>query len=196
MTLTQKKSVYLANNLGFSKSCKDLILPEITNALQALNYEVREPFADNNQSAGADMSLRTAYQVSLKDQLDVVRSDAVLLVLNGEPPDTGVYAEGGMASVLRKKTFILRDDFRICSDCRDFPVNLMALAGLPKDKQEMSRHLYGAVEELSDPEKALARFARGEDVYPFKDREWDELAEQYKNRLMEKVKRELESLRD
>ena len=161
-----KKRIYLASNLGFSKSQRELILPKVSAALSGLGYEVIEPFAANNQDVKeTPMPLAAAHRIALKDLSDVARSDAVLLVLNGEPPDTGVYFEGGAAAVLWKKTFILRDDFRLCTDCLDFPVNLMALAGLPPGHTE--DHIYQSIEELSRPEKALARFARGEDVYPF-----------------------------
>ena len=190
----QKQSIYLASNLGFSQSQKELILPKIVSNLEILGYEVIEPFAANNQDVdtGAAMSLELAGRISLKDKRDVVKASAILLFLNGEPPDVGVYAEGGMAAVLRKKTFILRDDFRMCTDCQDFPVNLMAMAGLPKSKKELSLHYYGSIEELLDPEKALAQFAKGEDVYPYKDKELDELAEAYKNHLIERIEKEIQ----
>lgn len=189
----KKKTIYLASNLGFSKSQKELILPKIVTNLETLGYEVIEPFAANNQDVdtGSAMSLEMAHRISLKDTLDVVRASAILLFLNGEPPDVGVYAEGGMAAALRKKTFILRDDFRLCTDCEDFPVNLMALAGLPREKKELSRHFYTAIEELLDSKKALATFAGGEDVYPYKDRELDQLAEAYKRCLINKIKKEI-----
>ena len=192
----QKKSIYLASNLGFSQSQKELILPKIVSNLETLGYEVIEPFAANNQDVdtGAAMSLELAGRISLKDKRDVVKTSAILLFLNGEPPDVGVYAEGGMAAVLRKKTFILRDDFRMCTDCQDFPVNLMAMAGLPKSKKELSLHYYGSIEELLDPEKALAQFAKGEDVYPYKDKELDDLAEAYKNLFIERLEKEIQGI--
>ena len=159
----QRRTICLASNLGFSKSQKDLILPRIVKNLETLGYEVTEPFAANNQDVdtGTAMSLEMAHCISLKDKLDVVRASAILLFLNGEPPDVGVYAEGGMAAVLRKKTFGLRDDFRMCTDCEDFPVNLMALAGLPRDKKELNRHLYTTIEELLDPGKGFGGIYQG-----------------------------------
>ena len=193
----QRKTIYLASNLGFSKSQKDLILPKIVKNLELLAYKVIEPFADNNQDVdtGTAMSLSMAHRIALKDKLDVVRADAILLFLNGEPPDVGVYAEGGMASTLGKKTFILRDDFRMCTDCQDFPINLMALAGLPTGKKELDLHCYKTIEELLDPQKALALFAKGEKVYPYGDRELEELTETYKKCLMDKIKTEIQSLK-
>lgn len=192
----EKKSIYLASNLGFSRSQKELILPKIVKNLETLGYKVIEPFAANNQDVdtGAAMSLEMAGCISLKDKRDVVKASAILLFLNGEPPDVGVYAEGGMAAVLRKKTFVLRDDFRMCTDCQDFPVNLMAMAGLPKRKKELNLHFYSSIEELLNPEKALALFAKGEDVYPYKDKELDELAEAYKNHLIKKIEKEIQSI--
>ncbi|MCY4513084.1 MAG: nucleoside 2-deoxyribosyltransferase [Bdellovibrionales bacterium] len=191
----QRKTIYLASNLGFSKSQKDLILPKIVKNLEKLGYEVIEPFAANNQDVdtGAAMSLEMAHRISLKDTLDVVKASAILLFLNGEPPDVGVYAEGGMAAVLRKKTFVLRDDFRLCTDCEDFPVNLMALSGLPKEKKELSRHFYTTIEELLNPKKALAGYARGEDVYPYGNEELDRLAEAYKQGTINKIKKDIQT---
>ena len=189
-----KKVIYLASNLGFSKSQKELILPKAVESLSGLGYDVIEPFSDNNQEAAViPMPLKTAHRIALKDMLDVIRSDAILLFLNGEPPDTGVYAEGGMAAALRKKTFVLRDDFRLCTDCLEFPVNLMALAGMPAAKG-LSGHFYKSIEELSDPQKALARFARGGDVHPLKSAALDSMAEKYKSLLAQKIREELSAL--
>ena len=191
MSEKSKKRIYLASNLGFSKSQRELILPKISAVLSGLGYEVKEPFAANNQEVKeTPMPLKTAHRIALKDLSDVIQSDAVLLVLNGEPPDTGVYFEAGAAAAMLKKTFILRDDFRLCTDCLDFPVNLMALAGLPPGDKES--HVYQSIEELSRPEKALARFSRGEDVYPFKP--LDEPAKACQKQLIRHLQTALQTL--
>ena len=50
---------------------------------------------------------------------------------------------------------MFRDDFRRCSDSEVNPLNLTFFTGLPEAGWEAS--WYGAVEEIADPDKALAR---------------------------------------
>ena len=156
------KTIYLANPYGFSAQQKTLLLPEIVNTLTQLGLEVWEPFARNNQ---VDMSEPGwAYLIGEADYRDVRESDAIFAVVNGTPPDEGVMVELGMAIALGKPTFLFRDDFRRATDSEEYPLNLMLFTGLPKTGWE--DYYYTSVEEISSPEKALARWARGESTYP------------------------------
>ncbi len=149
------KTIYLANPYGFSEQQRSLLLPPIVAALEELGLEVWEPFARNNQ---VDFSQeRWAYEVGQKDYSDVVECDAIFAVVNGVPPDEGVMVELGMAVALKKPTFLFRDDFRRASDSGYYPLNLMLFTGLPETGWQ--DYYYTSVNEISSPDKALARWA-------------------------------------
>ena len=150
------KTVYLANPYGFSGQQKALLLPPIVAALEELGLEVWEPFARNNQVDFAQSGW--AYIVGQRDFDDVVKSDATFAIVNGVPPDEGVMVELGMAIALGKPTFLFRDDFRRATDCEQYPLNLMLFTGLPEEGWE--DYYYTSVEEITAPEKALARWAK------------------------------------
>jgi nucleoside 2-deoxyribosyltransferase len=152
-----KKKIYLASPYGFSTQHKQLLLPVFVRALEALGAEVWEPFARNNQ---VDFSAAGwAYEVGRKDLRDVVESDAIFAIVNGTPPDEGVMVELGAAIALGKKTFLFRDDFRKCTDCERYPLNLMLFTGLPEEGWE--DYYYASVEEIRAPHKALCRWLNG-----------------------------------
>lgn len=65
--------------------------------------------------------------------------------------------ELGAAIALGKPTFLFRDDFRRCTDSEQYPLNLMLFTGLLEDGWE--RHYYTRVDEIGDPQKALAEWA-------------------------------------
>ena len=152
------KTVYLANPYGFSVQQKAMLLPPIVAALESLGLEVWEPFARNNQ---VDFSQQGwAYGIGQRDFQDVVKSDATFAVVNGVPPDEGVMVELGMAIALGKPTFLFRDDFRHATDSGEYPLNLMLFTGLPREGWQ--DYYYTSLEEITSPEKALARWASSE----------------------------------
>ena len=73
------------------------------------------------------------------------------------PWDEGVMVEMGMAIALGKPTFLFRDDFRRVTDSGQYPLNLMLFTGLPEEGWR--DFYYTSVEEITSPEKALARWA-------------------------------------
>ncbi len=150
------KTIYLANPYGFSSQQKIALLPPITAALEELGLEVWEPFARNNQVDFSETGW--AYRIGQKDFEDVVAADAIFAVVNGVPPDEGVMVELGMAIALGKPTFLFRDDFRRVTDSEQYPLNLMLFTGLPSEGWQ--DYYYTSVEEITFPEKALARWAR------------------------------------
>ena len=150
------KTIYLANPYGFSSQQKTALLPPIAAALEELGLEVWEPFARNNQ---VDFSQTGwACRIGQKDFEDVVAADAIFAVVNGVPPDEGVMVELGIAIALGKPTFLFRDDFRRVTDSEQYPLNLMLFTGLPSEGWQ--DYYYTSVEEITFPEKALARWAR------------------------------------
>ena len=52
--------------------------------------------------------------------------------------------------------FLFRDDFRRCTDSEGYPLNLMVITGLPENGWEDS--WYASIEELANPDKALAQW--------------------------------------
>lgn len=151
------KTVYLASPYGFSRQQRALLLPPLVEALEGLGLEVWEPFERNNQVDRAEGGW--AWRIGQADRRDVRESDAIVAVVNGVPPDEGVMVELGMAIALDKPTFLFRDDFRRATDSEHYPLNLMLFAGLPREGWR--DWYYESVEELGDPAKALARWARG-----------------------------------
>ena len=150
------RTIYLASPYGFSAQWKRLLLPEFIESLEALGLEVWEPFARNGQVNLAEPGW--AYRVAQRDLQDVRDADALFAIVNGTPPDEGVMVELGAAIALGKPTFLFRDDFRRCTDSEQYPLNLMLFAGLPC--VEWQQYVYGDLSEISDPRKALARWAR------------------------------------
>ena len=150
------KTIYLASPYGFSVQQKTMLLPPIVSALEELGLEVWEPFARNNQVDFSETGW--AYRIGQRDTEDVAAADAIFAVVNGVPPDEGVMVELGMAIALGKPTFLFRDDFRRAADSDQYPLNLMLFTGLPNEGWQDS--YYTSVEEITSPEKALARWAR------------------------------------
>ena len=149
-----KKKVYLANPYGFSKGQKSGPLQEIKQKLESMGAEVWEPFERNNQVDFSDSDW--AYNIGTADAADVIDCDGVFAVVNGMPPDDGVAIEVGMAIALNKKVFLFRDDFRSCCDSGKYPLNLMWFVG--HGKTNWQEYYYTSLEELSDPNKQLAKW--------------------------------------
>jgi nucleoside 2-deoxyribosyltransferase len=150
------KTLYLANPYGFSAQQRALLLPPIVAQLEALGAEVWEPFERNNQVDFA--SPGWAYRVAQADVRDVAQVDGIFALVNGTPPDEGVMVELGMAIALKKPVFLFRDDFRRCTDSEEYPLNLMLFASLPEVGWQ--HYFYDSVEEIGNPEKALALWLR------------------------------------
>ena len=150
------RRIYLASPYGFSAQWKRLLLPEFIAALESLGLEVWEPFARNGQVNLAEPGW--AYRVAQRDLQDVRDADALFAIVNGTPPDEGVMVELGAAIALGKPTFLFRDDFRRCTDSEQYPLNLMLFSGLPE--VEWKQYVYSDLTEISDPQKALVRWAQ------------------------------------
>ena len=151
---TPGRTLYLANPYGFSAQQREGPLQQLAASLESMGAEVWEPFARSAEIDPADPSW--AYQIGQANLRDVREADGLFAVVNGCPPDEGVMVELGMAIVWEKPVFFFRDDFRRCTDSEAYPLNLMLFIGLPETGWEAS--WYTSIEELADPEKALARW--------------------------------------
>ena len=148
--------MYLATPYGFSTQQRKTLLPRFVEVLSALGLDVYEPFEHAQQLTFAK-DPGWAYEVGQKD-LEAVRDcDGMFAIVNGSPPDEGVMIELGAAIALEKPTFLFRDDFRRSSDCEGYPLNLMIFTGLPRD--EWQAYWYTDIDQLTDPNKALATWA-------------------------------------
>ena len=154
--MTPAKTLYLANPYGFSTQQREGPLAALVAALEAAGAEVWEPFARNNQVDRGTTGW--AYRIGQADRRDVRDADGLFAVVNGCPPDEGVMVELGMAIAWRKPVFLFRDDFRRCTDSEVYPLNLMLFTGLPQTGWEA--YWYASLDELGDPDKALARWLR------------------------------------
>ena len=153
-------TVYLASPMGFSPSAYEVVLPMIVSKIESLGVKIHEPFKANAQnglgpSRGNEL---WALDVARADVEAVRQTDAIFAVINGTPPDEGVAVEIGVAIALGKPTFLFRDDYRRCCDSNTFACNLMLYAGLPMEGWES--YLYSSIDEITDPEKALAKWVR------------------------------------
>ena len=150
----KRPTLYLASPYGFSPHWRERLLPDFVQALEALGLEVWEPFTRNGQVDLAEPGW--AWRVAQADLQDVRDAEAFFAIVNGTPPDEGVMLELGAAIALDKPVFLYRDDFRRCSDSEDYPLNLMVFSGLPRDGWQA--YVYGSLEDLADPNKALLRW--------------------------------------
>lgn len=151
-----KKKIYLASPYGFSLEQKEKLLPAIVKELEVLGAEVWEPFERNNQRDFSKSGW--AYEVAQNDLNDVKEADAIFAVVNGTPPDEGVMVELGVAIALKKEIFLFRDDFRRCTDCEEYPLNLMVFSGLPHEGWE--NNYYKSLSEIASRDKALYKWLR------------------------------------
>ncbi len=154
MSMASRKTLYLANAYGFSAQQRAGPLRELVATLESMGAHVWEPFERNNQIDRT--SPDWAYRIGQADLRDVREADGLFAVVNGCPPDEGVMVELGMAIAWEKPVFLFRDDFRRCTDSEDYPLNLMLFTGFPETGWEAS--WYTSIEELPDPNKALARW--------------------------------------
>ena len=153
---TAKKTLYLANPYGFSSQQREGPLQALVEALGAVGAEVWEPFSRNNQIDRTTPGW--AYRIGQADLRDVRDADGLFAVVNGCPPDEGVMVELGLAIAWNKPVFLFRDDFRRCTDSEAYPLNLMVFTGLPEAGWQA--YWYGAVNEIADPDKALAQWLK------------------------------------
>lgn len=155
------KKIYLANPYGFSELQRELLLPELIEAIQGIdpkNVSIFEPFNEVSkqvQKLSRKLSVYEIGQLCLKGVSDC---DAIFAVLNGNPPDEGVMVELGYAMALNKKIFLFRDDFRNCSDSISYPLNLMVFSGL--DRDEWDRNYYRSIKEIEESYKNLYRWIK------------------------------------
>lgn len=142
--------LYLANDLGFSGLGK-IALNQVKQKLTSAGFEVWEPFERNG-------NLQEPFEIAKKNLEDLRQCDAVFAILNGVAADDGIAVEIGYAMALEKPLFIYRDDFRQGGDFEEYPLNIMLFAGLPQANWQ--DYYYTNQDELSHPDKALARFKR------------------------------------
>lgn len=158
--MRRRRTVYVASPYGFSAQQRRHLLPEFVRALADLGAEPHEPFSHNRQVAFA-REPGWAFEVGQRDRTAVSESDAILAIVNGNPPDEGVMVELGIAIALGKPTFLFRDDFRRSGDSAEYPLNLMIFTGLPEHGWE--DYWYTSLDELGDPDKALMHWLREDD---------------------------------
>ena len=156
--MSTRKTLYLANDYGFSELGRSGPLPKLVEELTRLGVEVWEPFERNNQIDFSEKGW--AYRVGHADYADVRNSDGTFAIVNGCPPDEGVMIELGMAIALEKAVFLFRDDFRKSTDSEDYPLNLMLFTAFPE--KNWHDFFYTSIAEIADPDKALIKWLRSD----------------------------------
>ncbi|MCY3858155.1 MAG: nucleoside 2-deoxyribosyltransferase [Gammaproteobacteria bacterium] len=156
--MSTRKTLYLANDYGFSELGRSGPLPKLVEELTRLGVEVWEPFERNNQIDFSEKGW--AYRVGQADYADVRNSDGTFAIVNGCPPDEGVMIELGMAIALEKAVFLFRDDFRKSTDSEDYPLNLMLFTAFPE--KNWHDFFYTSIAEIADPDKALIKWLRSD----------------------------------
>ena len=150
-----KKKLYLANPYGFSKQTKKLLF-EFIDIFNDLNIEVHEPFERTKHIIQKEGEW--AFNLARSNYNDLMKCDCIFAIINGTPPDEGVMIELGMAIALKKVIFLFRDDFRICSDSKEYPLNLMLFLGLPKDNWE--KYYFESLQDIKSNKKAFVEWAK------------------------------------
>jgi len=150
-----RKKLYLANPYGFSKQTK-ILLNEFIKIFNELNIEVIEPFERTKPLIQKESDW--AYDVARSNFHDLKECDCIFAIVNGNPPDEGVMIELGIATALKKKIFLFRDDFRNCSDSDQYPLNLMLFLGLPKDNWE--KYYFESLQDIKSNEKRFMDWAK------------------------------------
>ena len=149
-----KKKLYLANPYGFSKQTKKL-LNEFIKIFNDLKIEVYEPFERTKNIAKKEGAW--AYEIAKSNLNDLQKCDCIFAVVNGVPPDEGVMIELGIAIALKKEIFLFRDDFRICADSNEYPLNLMLFLGLPKEDWE--KNFFESLQDIKSNKKGFVEWA-------------------------------------
>ena len=149
-----KKKLYLANSYGFSKQSKKL-LHEFINIFNDLNVEVYEPFERTQQITKKEGEW--AYELARSNFNDLKKCDCIFAIVNGTPPDEGVMIELGIAIALKKEIFLFRDDFRHCSDSKEYPLNLMLFLGLPRDNWK--KFYFESLQDIKSNKKGFVEWA-------------------------------------
>ena len=150
-----KKKLYLANPYGFSKQTKKL-LNEFIDIFNDLNIEVYEPFERTKHIINKNGDW--AYELAEHNFHDLKECDCIFAIVNGTPPDEGVMVELGIAIALKKEIFLLRDDFRNCSDSNQYPLNLMLFLGLPK--HSWRKYFFESIQEIKSNKKGFIKWAK------------------------------------
>jgi len=150
-----KKKLYLASPYGFSKQTKKL-LREFIDIFNDLNIEVYEPFERSQQII--QKGGKWAYDIAKSNFHDLKKCDCIFAVVNGTPPDEGVMIELGIAIALKKQIFLFRDDFRSCSDSKQYPLNLMLFLGLPRNSWK--KFYFESLKDIKSNQKGFVEWAK------------------------------------
>ena len=128
----QKRSIYCAGPLFNSKERDDM--REIADALEEADYSVFLPQRDglefahyfpqlsnltNSDNVAATLLKRAIFYL---DVYHILKSDGLVLNINGRVPDEGAVAEAGIAWSSGKEIVIFKDDVRSLVDGSDNPL--------------------------------------------------------------------------
>lgn len=133
-------SVYVSSPLGFTYFGRQA-LKLLYHDLEAAGIEVRDPWdwpgqrdpttsiktSDlllTAQLAGEGHDLEVSQEIAARNVTELRAADGILAILDGADVDSGVAAEVGYASAIRKPVIGLRTDERATTDSPGYVVNL------------------------------------------------------------------------
>ncbi|MFP4116826.1 MAG: nucleoside 2-deoxyribosyltransferase [Candidatus Aenigmatarchaeota archaeon] len=131
-----KKTVYLANPLGFSEPGRYFLQEELIPEVEELGFDVINPFSnipdDKVKKLGniSDIDERRDKLAELDREIgemnrkSIQNCDLILAILEGSDVDSGTASEVGYAAGIGKKIIGYRSDFRLSSENLGTSVNL------------------------------------------------------------------------
>lgn len=131
-----KKTIYLANPLGFSEPGSYFLQEKLIPELEDLGFKVINPFDEisdtkieklrsiSNIKKRKEKLAELDSKMSELNRKSIEQSDLVLAVLEGSDVDSGTAAELGYAAGVGKKIIGYRSDFRLSSENLGTTVNM------------------------------------------------------------------------
>lgn len=166
-TPPKRARVYVSSPLGFTEFGR-LAMKDLYERLQDNDFDVRDPWdwpGQNEPSASiktADLLLtariagvqrdrEVSREIAARNVTELKDADVVLAILDGADVDSGVAAEIGYASAIRKPVVGLRTDARASSDSSGHVVNLQVahlIAHSPHGSEHITTNTLEAIEAL------------------------------------------------
>ncbi len=130
-----KKSIYLANPLGFTEAGRHFLHEKLIPTIEDLGYTVINPFEEISkeeveEAKASDFKEREENLKELdrgmgeSNRKSIENCDIVIAVLEGSDVDSGTAAEVGYATGIGKKIIGYRSDFRLSSENIGTEINL------------------------------------------------------------------------
>lgn len=158
-----KKSLYVASNLGFTESGRDFLYSKVIPAVEKIGFFVLDPWKLTPQELVKDaqdikderqrvIRLREVNRIIGRNNEDAIRmSNGMLAILDGQEIDSGVASEVGFGYGLGKRIIGYRNDFRLSGENYGTSINLQVEYFVRESKGVF-------ISEISELERELSEF--------------------------------------